>query len=275
MGVVITVNKIERIPGNFEQVIIGREELQLEGSLAIAETKFFKPQLVTTEHTDGTESEDIEEVEDEIDEDFVEVFPDEELEQEVTIPGGDIVDYDKYILKHTQKYPIVGVLNQQEFKEILRIFSFDVYVNNSYAISYSKHKGKFAQSAFKRLSDTTDFKSIPYELDLLEALENIITSDSGITIKAGWFANLGLANLDSVLLRGEDVDQAADWQRFKRTAGASLSNIELLVEDVAFPNNKITISLSKRGILYCKRNISPDKALELTDRIFKIILGEE
>ncbi|RST66245.1 hypothetical protein EJB14_12105 [Bacillus pumilus] len=272
MGFVITVNKIKRKPSDFEEVVIGQETIQLEGSSAVAETKIYKPQL--SSELQGMNAEH-EEIEDEIDEDFIEVFPDEEVEQVTLIPGGDITEYEKYILKHSQKYPIVGVLNQREFKEILRIFSFDVYINNSYAISYSKHKGKFAQSAFKRLSDTTDFKSDPYELNLLDALENIITSDGGITIKAGWFANLGLANLDSVLLRGEDVDQAADWKRFKRTAGASLSNIELLVEDDAFPNNSIAISLSKRGILYCKRNISPEKSLELTDRIFKIVLGEE
>ncbi|KXY63498.1 MULTISPECIES: hypothetical protein [Bacillus] len=274
MGFVITVNKIEEKPNNFEGIVIGREEVQLEGSLAVAETRIYKP----TELQEGEEEvEEVmeEEVEDELDEDFIEVFPDEELETGNLIPGGDIVNYEKYILKHSQKYPIVGVINQREFKEILRVFSFEVYINNSYAISYSKHKGKFAQSAFKRLKDTTAFKSVPYELDLLDALENIINSDSGITIQAGWFANLGLANLDSVLLRGEDVNQAADWKKFKRTAGASLSNIELLVEDSSFPNNRIAISLSKRGILYCKRNISPEKSLELTDRIFKIVLGEE
>lgn len=270
MGVVITVNRIERKPNNFNEVVIGTEEVQLEGSLAVAETKIYK--LNNIEETEDIE-EEFEEVEDEIDEDFVEVFPDEETDLELLIPGGDILNYEKYILKHTQKYPIVGVLNQKEFKEILRIFNFDVYINNSYAISYSKHKGKFAQAAFKRLSDTTSFKSIPYELDLLDALEKIIRSASGITIQAGWFANLGLANLDSVLLRGEDVNHANDWHRFKRTAGASLSNIELLIQDSSFQNNKINISLSKRGILYCKRNISPEKALELTDRIFKIILA--
>ncbi|MEB7772436.1 hypothetical protein [Kurthia gibsonii] len=271
MGTVITVNKIVEMPNDFTQAVIGIEQIVIEGSPATAETKFYK----IDDSNVHTVDEEIEEIEDEIDEDFVEVLEEDVLEEidetAFSVPGGDIVNYQKFKLEHYQKYPIVGIINQKEFKEILRIFKIDVYVNDKYAISYSKHKGNVALSAFKRLSSTTQFKSKPFELDLLQVLETIINSASGITIQAGWFANLGLANLNSVLLRGEDVNEAPDWQRFKKTKGASLSNIELLIEDASFPNNKVSISLSKRGILYCKKNISPEKSLELTDRIFQII----
>lgn len=270
MGVVITVNHVNEIPENFNRVVVGVEEVELEGFTSTAETKIYKPDLEDIEENE----EEIEEIEDEIDDEFADNLEEgNEVDELSLIPGGNIENYERYILKHSQKYPIVGVLNQREFKEILRIFSFDVYINSAFAISYSKHKGKFAHSAFRRLKDTTEFKIIPYQLDLLQSLEKIITSNSGITIKSGWFSNLGLPNLDSVLLRGEDVNQARDWRRFKETGGASLSNIELMVEDNA--GQRIPISLSKNGILYCKRNISPEKSLELTDKIFNIILSED
>lgn len=270
MGVVLTINRIDQKPVDFNNVVVGKEEIMLEGSLALAETRIYNPNAKKAPLIEAGE-----EIEEEEDDDSVPVFPDEEIEDDEFIPGGDITDYEKYILKHSQRFPIVGMINQKEFSEILKIYNFDVYMNGSYAISYGKHKGKYAQAAFRRLRKTTEFKSAPLKIDLLDALEKIINSDSGITVQSGWFSNLGLPNLDSVLLRGEDANQGSDWQKFKVTQGASLSNIELLIEDDSAKDNKISISLSAAGILFCKKNISPDKALELTGRIFDIILEED
>lgn len=283
MGVVLTVNKINAKPKSFSSVVTGKEEIMLDGSVAVAETKIYHPELVSKPEIEKIEAEEeaqaqTEEMKEDVDDEFVIMHPndesDEEEEEPVEVPGGDIVNYEKFKLKHSQKFSVNGTVGTKEFSEILKIYSFDVYMNDAFAISYGKDKGRYAQAAFKRLNKATEFKSFPLQINLIEALEKIIKSSSGITVQSGWFSNLDLPNLDSVFFRGEDANRGADWNKYKAIAGASLSNIELLIDDPAGKDGLIPMSLSKGGILFCKRNISPDKALEITERVFKIIFGK-
>lgn len=196
-----------------------------------------------------------------------------EAETRIYSTDSSIPDFDKYIITHSQKYQIEGKIWGREFREILRRFQISVYIKNNfnYALTIGSVKGTFAQSAFRRLSKETTIRCNPLDVDLIEAIENITAARADIYINSGWFSNLGLPNLQNVLLQGDDVNRSPDWERFKRTHGASLSNIELIVEDEDFPTGQVKISLSKRGFLYSKRNMSDAKCLEIAERIINAI----
>lgn len=232
MSKVITISEITEFPDSFQSTAVGQETILIEGGEALAETR---------------------------------IYPSEE---------NDVVDFQKYMIKHSQKYKIEGKIWNREFREILRTFSISVYkkAGFSYAVTIGNSRGNIARAAFKRLKNHTNVKCTPVEIDLILAVERIIQSNSGIQINSGWFSSLNLPNLNNALIQGDDVDRSADWQRFKQTQGASLSNVELIVYDNDFPNGYIIISLSKRGFLFCKKNLSNQKYLELTERILNIVI---
>lgn len=231
MGKVITLNKIIDFPDTFESTAVGQETVVIEGAQAVAETR---------------------------------IHPAE---------ANDVEGFNKYIIRHNQKFAIEGKVFGKEFREILRTFIISVYKKPTlnFAFTIGNARGNFARSAFKRLSDHTPVKCDPVEIDLIQAVERIVQSNSGILINSGWFSRLNLPNLNNALLQGDDVNRSADWLRFKQTQGASLSNIELIVQDTAFPNGYVLISLSKRGYLFCRKNLSNEKYLEITERILSII----
>jgi hypothetical protein len=231
LGKVITISEITEFPDTFESTAVGQETVLIEGGEAVAETR---------------------------------IHPAE---------ANDVEGFQKYVIKHNQKYAIEGKVWNREFREILRTVSISVYKKTglNFAVTIGNSKGNFARAAFKRLNNQTSVKCSPVEIDLILAVERIIQSNSGILINSGWFSSLNLPNLNNALLQGDDVNRGADWQRFKDTQGASLSNVELIVYDDDFPNGYIIISLSKRGFLYCKKNLSNSKYLELTERILRII----
>ena len=231
MGKVITLSKITEFPDTFESTAVGQETVLIEGGEAVAETRIYPAEV------------------------------------------NDVENFQKYIIKHNQKYAIEGKVWNKEFREILRIVNISVYKKTGFdfAVTIGNSKGNFARAAFKRLNKQTSVKCSPVEIDLILAVERIIQSNSGIQINSGWFSSLNLPNLNNALLQGDDVNRSSDWQRFKQTQGASLSNVELIVYDTDFPNGYILISLSKRGFLYCKKNLTNNKYLELTEKIIRIV----
>lgn len=231
MSKVITINQITEFPDNFESTAVGQETVVIEGAQAVAETR---------------------------------IHPAED---------NDVDNFNKYIIRHNQKFAIEGTVFGRDFREILRTFNISVYKKTGldYALTIGNAKGNIARGAFNRLSGQTPVKCYPIEIDLIQAVERIVLSNSGILINSGWFSRLNLPNLSNALLQGDDVNRGADWLRFKQTQGASLSNIELIVHDTAFPNGYILISLSQRGFLFCRKNLSNDKYLEITERILRII----
>lgn len=232
MSKVITVNEIVEFPDNFESTAIGQESVIIEGMQAVAETR---------------------------------IHPSE---------ANDVEGFNKFIIRHNQKFAIEGTVFNRNFREILRTFVISVYKKPqlNYAFTIANAKGTLVRSAFNRLSLHTPVKCQPIEIDLIQAVEKIVQSNSGILIHSGWFSKLNMPNLNNALLQGDDVNRSHDWLRFKQTQGATLSNIELTVHDASFSNGYVLISLSKRGFLFCRKKLSNDKYLEITERILAVIL---
>lgn len=237
MGKVLAIFVINEFPEVTTETIVGKEQVTVEGTMADAETRFYVP----TEENERNDAE----------------------------------GYQKYVIKHSQKYSIEGKLWGREFNSILRTMRLAVYKKSDstakYAYSVGKIKGSFASSAMKRLKEKTSVKCVPFDVDLIDAIEKIVKSTSGIQINSGWFSNLGLPNLNNVLLQGDDVNRGTEWEKFKKAAGVELSNIELILEDDDFSEGQVKLALSKRGYVFSHSNIPDKKMLELTERIIEII----
>ena len=234
MATVLTINKVIEFPKKIENTVIGKEEILIEGKTDIAETSFYK----------GTDI------------------------------SKNIDGYNRYIIKHSQKFKIEGKLWGKSFKEILRIMQATVYedkTKNDYLFSIGSRKADYMQSAFARLKSKTAIKSEPLEVDLIEAVEKIIKFAPDIKIVSGWFSKLNLPNLTNVMLQGDKVNLGPEWDRFKTTKGAKLSNIELLIDDADFDNGFVSVSLSKRGVIFSRRNISHAKLLQISNKIIGIL----
>ncbi len=67
-------------------------------------------------------------------------------------------------------------------------------------------RGNIHIIAFKRLRKGRDVVANPIVVDLILAIP-LFLNDTDVTIRSGWFASLGLPNLNSVMLSGNDVDQ--------------------------------------------------------------------
>jgi hypothetical protein len=231
---ILTVNKVIDFPEQLDETIVGKEQIEIEGSTDVAETKFYKG-----------------------------------IDAKKNVKG-----YNRYIIKHSQKYKIQGKLWGKSFKEIMRIMQATVYENKSnrdYLFSIGTVKADYIQSAFARLKKKTSIKSEPLEVDLIEAVEKIIAFAPNIKIISGWFSQLNLPNLSNVMLQGDKVNLGPEWDRFKKTKGAKLSNIELLIDDDDFENGYVKVALSKRGVIFSRRNISHDKLLEISEDIINIL----
>lgn len=236
MGQVLTINSVEEFPGEITETVIGREQVTIEGAAADAETRFY----VATESSEATQ----------------------------------VAGYQKYVMKHTNKFAIEGKLWNREFKHILRITRLSVYKKPALDAKYAftiGGRGSYANAAMKRLRENTAVKCVPLEINLIDAVEKIVRSNSGIQVNSGWFSNLGLPNLNNVLLQGDDANQGSDWARFKATSGAALSNVELILEDPVFNNGQVKVAISKRGYVFSHTKIPDNKMVELTERILAII----
>ncbi|WP_226793897.1 hypothetical protein [Bacillus sp. B1-b2] len=234
MASILTVNKIIDFPEQIDETIVGKEEIVIEGSSDVAETKFYK----------GTD-------------------------MKLNING-----YNRYIIKHSQKYKIRGKLWGKDFKEIMRVMQATVYENQTkkdFLYSIGTVKADYIQSAFARLKKKTAIKSEPIEVDLIEAVEKIVTFAPDIKIISGWFSELNLPNLSNVMLQGDKVNLGPDWDKFKRTKGARLSNIELLIDDDDFESGNVKVSLSKRGVIFSRRNLEHKKLLQISDKVLEIL----
>ncbi|WP_438498115.1 hypothetical protein [Paenibacillus sp. IHBB 3054] len=234
MSTVVTINEIISFPDRVNQTIVGREEVDIEGEMAIAETRFNLAE-----------------------------------DQEGMLEG-----YQRFNMVHTQKYKIEGKLWQREFNAILRIVKMQMYKkpNYNYVFTMGSAKADISHNALNRLRAATAVKVEPLDVNLIEVIEKIIRfAPNDIKIVSGWFSNLNLPNLNNALLTGVDANLGGDWQRFKTTQGAMLSNIELQITDTDFSKGYVKIALSKRGILFSHSNISPRKILEIAERILDIL----
>ncbi|MCY9028889.1 hypothetical protein PNF29_18700 [Bacillus subtilis] len=233
MGRVLTLHKILEFPETLETTIVGQERVQIEGDTADAETRIY------------------------------------------AADENDVPDFNKFIIRHNQKYSIEGKVWNRQFKEILRTIQISVYKRDSkdtqFILPIGNSKGSYAIASFKRLRKSTAVKCDEVKIDLIEAVETIIKSDAGIEISSGWFSNIGLPNLNNALLQGAEANLGAAWNEYKQRDGATLSNVELAIEDDDFENGYVKLSLSKRGIIFSKKNIPDKKLLELAERIIELL----
>jgi hypothetical protein len=231
MGIVLTINRVKEFPKRITETVVGREEVVIEGAKDTAETRIYESE------------------------------------------NNDVENYSKFIIQHTQKYKIEGKLWGKNFSSIMRVFTMHLYREDTskYLFTIGSSKANYAHKALKRLSLSTPVKSEPYEVDLIQAVEKIITYSKDITINSGWFSNLGLPNLNNVLLQGDDVNLGPEWEKFKKTTGASLSNIELSIDDNDFDSGQVKVALSKRGIVFSHTNIPPEKLIEIANKLISIL----
>lgn len=234
MGTVVTISTIVSFPDRVNETIVGHEQVIIEGETATAETKFYAAE-----------------------------------DQAEMLDG-----YQRFNIRHTQKYKIEGKLWQREFNSILRIIKLQFYrkQNYNYTFTMGSSKADITHNAINRLREATAVKLQPLEVNLIEAVEKFIRyAPNDIKIISGWFSNLNLPNLTNALLTGVDANLGDDWQRFKDTQGATLSNIQLQITDAAFSNGYVRIALSKRGILFSHSKIPTRKVLELAEKILAIL----
>ncbi|WP_285398100.1 hypothetical protein [Lysinibacillus sp. fls2-241-R2A-57] len=234
MGTILTINTLNEFPKKIDTTIVGREENTIEGLKTPAETKFFK----------STKKDLI------------------------------VKNYETFQIEHYQRFSVEGKLGTKEFNTIMRLYKFSVFKpskNDNYIYTFGGHKADNTHSALSRLSKKTGIKSTPLTVNLIDTVEKILKYAPDIRITSGWFSNLGLTNLNNVLLQGDQVNLGPEWEKFKKTKGAALSNIELLIDDSEFPDGYIKVSLSQRGVIFCRRKLSAEKTLEIANKVQKIL----
>lgn len=235
MAMVVTINQIIEFPDRLEETVVAMENVNIEGERDVAQTKIYSV-------------------------------------------DSQIPQYDKYAIKHSKRYKIEGRIWGRDFEAILRNFDLAVYKKRQehrFAFSVAQNKGIYAHAAFKRLKARTAVKCEPVIINLIQAIEIILEDAPGITINAGWFSHIGLPNLDNVLLQGDDVNRSTAWRRYAEAHGVNLANVELIMEDEDFETGLIKVSLSQRGFMLIKRNLSHQKCLQLADRLVNVLFPEE
>lgn len=194
-----------------------------------------------------------------------------EAETKIYQTDSDIDGFRKYKMIHEQKYKIEGKMWGREFSAIMRKHNINVYCKDglNYAITVGNMRGTSSTIAFRRLHSRTVIKCCSPQIDLIKTIDKILHDSTGVRVNMGWFTNLKLPNLNNVLLQGDEVNDGPDWERYKTSKGSQLANVELIVEDKDL--GQVIISLSKRGFLLCKQNLSVKKSLEITQKIIKLI----
>ncbi|MGL6025022.1 MAG: hypothetical protein ACRC0F_10450 [Cetobacterium sp.] len=183
-----------------------------------------------------------------------------------------IEDYKKYKMIyddfHTKTKPIY--VNGEWSNEYLEKNEFYGYKKNeNYFFTISDLSYKTVQSAIKILKNNTKIKCTPLNISLVKLVESIIKK-SEIEIRAGWFGELGLPNLDSVLLKGDDVNESDDWKKFKSTPGAKITTLEIIFIEGDFEGFKVTVS--SKGFIFLKgKQLTEEESLKLAEIIVELI----
>ncbi|MBX9179711.1 hypothetical protein HCG68_01890 [Paeniclostridium sordellii] len=181
-------------------------------------------------------------------------------------------EYSKYKIEYFRKTNVDAMYDGKSINYIFRRYNTYAFVEdkNKYVLTVGNVKGIISRQSFDKLKKDTDIKCNPVKVDLLKAIELLISSDSSITIDSGWFSNLG-TNLSNAWLQGRKVNDNSDWERFKKTKGSKLKNIELRIEDDSEDEGYIKVSISSRGFLFTKKQLSDEKCLQITKKILRYI----
>ena len=182
-------------------------------------------------------------------------------------------EYKKFKVKYTKKHHQKRAVNVSGslVNEWLDDYIFEGYKkSNDYFITVSDIPYRIVHSGMKKLKKKRKVMCDPLQVNLIEFVEKIITQTTDIEIAGGWFGNLGLPNLDSVKLQGDDVNRSSDWSRFKTTEGAKINSVNLVINTEKFDNLKLM--LSSKGFIYLQTNdLTVVEALELSEYIIELI----
>lgn len=181
-------------------------------------------------------------------------------------------EYSKYKIEYFRKTNVDAMYDGKPISYILKRYNTYAFVEDEYkyVLTVGNVKGIISRQSFDKLKKDTDIKCNPVKVDLLKAIELLISSDSSITIDSGWFSNLG-TNLSNAWLQGRNVNDNSDWEKFKKTKGSKLKNIELRIEDDSEEEGYIKVSISSRGFLFTKKQLSDEKCLQITKKILSYI----
>lgn len=188
-----------------------------------------------------------------------------------TDPSESVNDYKKYILhydyfqKVNAPIKIAGELTDY----IQHPYIFTGYQKENYFITISDLSHKVVFSGIKELNSKTKIKCEPLKIDLKKLVEKVIKTPE-VEICSGWFGKLNLANLDSVSLKGDDVDKSEDWERFKKIPGSTITTVEIFFTTGDFEGIKIMIST--KGFIFLKNyTLEVTSSLKLAEKIISII----
>ncbi len=181
-------------------------------------------------------------------------------------------EYSKYKIEYFRKFNVDAMYDGKPISYIFKRYNTYAFVEEKYkyVLTVGNVKGIISRQSFDKLKKDTDIKCSSVNVDLVKAIELLISSDSNITIDSGWFSNLG-TNLNNAWLQGRNVNDNSDWERFKKTKGSKLKNIELRIEDDSEDEGYIKVSISSRGFLFTKKQLSDEKCLQITKKILSCI----
>lgn len=180
--------------------------------------------------------------------------------------------YSKYKIEYFRKTNVDAMYEGKSISHIFKRYNTYAFVEDGYdyVLTVGNVKGIISRQSFDKLKKDTEIKCNPVKVDLVRAIELLISSDSNITIDSGWFSNLG-TDLSNAWLQGRNVNDNREWERFKRTKGSKLKNIELRIEDDSEDEGYIKVSISSRGFLFTKKQLSDEKCLHITKKILRCI----
>lgn len=195
-----------------------------------------------------------------------------DVETKVYPTTHDICGYKVFKTIFHKKFNVVGIVDGKKIDSVLREYMIPILVadDKKYVLSYSQIKGVIARAAFKRIRKDTKIKCSPIKLDLIDTYTIIRKNISNVEVYSGWFSKLG-TKLKNALLQGDGVDNAEDWEHYKKVKGAELKNIQLRFIDDMYPVGSIVISISSRGFIFTNGHITDTQFIELVDQIIELL----
>ena len=196
----------------------------------------------------------------------------EDIETKVIPLNSTLGEYRKFNMEFYKKFNINGRVNNIPFNSILRKYNVTVLASNKkkFTLALGNVKGTISRAAFRRLRNETAIKCTAIDVDLIGAIQSILSNSYNITVNSGWFSKLG-TQLQNALLQGEEVNENADWIKFRQTKGSKLKNVQFRITSDEFSRGYILVSLSSRGFMFTNSSISDEVFLHIVEDIISKI----
>lgn len=174
----------------------------------------------------------------------------------------------KYAKKTKRKKPInISGKSQSEYIENFEFYGYRS--NEEHFLTLTTDSHEISQSALKKLNVKNSIKSDILNIDLILFTQKVKRFYPAIEISSGWFTNLKLPNLNSVKLKGDDVNKSERWLEYITIKTAKITNIEITINDTGYNGEKI--SVSTKGFIYTSdNNINDETLLKISKYIIEI-----